>query len=149
MNKLLVTTGMPISDGIKSEVIHLGNPSSTCSHLEDFPESISGGMGTLIDGEKIPFICGGYSWTDSDESDRCYKLGQSLPSVSLTTPRNLAASVLLDHLEEPILWIAGGINEKGLHLSSTEYVTQYASVQGPDLPHQEDNCLLHLPATHC
>ena len=44
-SKLLVTTGWPDVDGVKSEVIDLRDSSNICKPLPDFPYKVRGATG--------------------------------------------------------------------------------------------------------
>jgi hypothetical protein len=46
--KLLVTTGHPSADAVKSEVIDLEDPSNICQPLEDFPIELTASTGGLL-----------------------------------------------------------------------------------------------------
>ena len=54
--KILVTTGWPYTNGLKSEVIDLIDSEAICEPLPDFPTEIQRGTDGLLQNE-IPIVC--------------------------------------------------------------------------------------------
>ena len=72
--KLLVLTGEPVENGIKTEMIDLKNAANTCTG-PDFPVPLMYSNGGLLNDE-IPIICGGQSEANSVDSCRILENGK-------------------------------------------------------------------------
>ena len=62
----MITTGLPGSPAIKTEIVDLANGRS-CRDLADFPVEIRGAVGANLQG--TPVVCGGSS--TSGEPQKC------------------------------------------------------------------------------
>ena len=73
LDKLLVTTGDPIPEGSKSEVIDLSDPENVCESLPNYPLGMASGFGGLVDGN-TPLLCSGYSPSQNENyvHDECF-----------------------------------------------------------------------------
>ena len=69
--KLLVLTGKPFENGIKTEVIDLLDPNNHCTTI-DFPNPIVSANAGLL-GTKLPMVCGGQHQNNYLQS-QCYIL---------------------------------------------------------------------------
>lgn len=124
----MVATGNPTSSAKKTEVIDPRSDDVTCQALEDYPLSVAGATGALID-EQFPLICGGYSGSARDE---CYVIGTSSVQATMLYTRYYASNVAINSTH---LLIMGGYGNSG-RLKTTEVVSiGQKSVAGPDLPH--------------
>jgi len=120
---VLIATGYPWSNGIKTEVLDLSeNPSaipSSCSGIEDFPVKIRGAIGGNVD--SVPLICGGED-TNYKATNDCYKLEgktwRKVTSGGLNVEREYAAAIVSDQK----LTIFGGRDENDIGLDSVEII---------------------------
>jgi len=120
---VLIATGYPWSNGIKTEVLDLSeNPSaipSSCSGIEDFPVKIHGAVGGNVN--SVPLICGGQDTYDEATKD-CFKLiaktWRKVTSGGLNVERRWAAAIVSDQE----LTIFGGIDENDNWLDSYEII---------------------------
>jgi len=120
---ILIVTGDPRSNGIKTEVLDISeNPSaipSSCSGIEDFPVIIRGAIGGNVD--SVPLICGGRDRNRKTTND-CYKLEgktwRKVTSGGLNVERQWAAAIVRDQK----LTIFGGIDENGNYYDSIEII---------------------------
>ena len=69
----MVTTGDPIPEGSKSEVIDLSDPENVCESLPNYPLGMASGFGGLVDGN-TPLLCSGYSPSQNENyvHDECF-----------------------------------------------------------------------------
>jgi hypothetical protein len=122
----LVTTGLPWSTSVKSEVIDLEDSSNHCQVLEDYPIGVSIAVGGLLN-QGDPLVCGGYPATKV-----CHVVNQPGQSSEMIEERESSASLTLNSSH---LWVTGGKNGNGF-LQTSEFVSiGQPSVQGPDLPY--------------
>ena len=108
------------------EMIDFEDPENSCTFQEDFPISVSEGMGQLTPNGL--FYCGGYS--SGSVSKRCFKFEQTKfvdAEFSLTKIRYLAASVLY---EDSFVVIGGYSNH---YLSDLEVVPENQAITFPNL----------------
>ena len=77
--KILIATGNPISEGVKSEVINLENENEICDNLFDFPREIEGATGFF---GGLPLICGGTLYHTSPSND-CFLLNTNSTKFDL------------------------------------------------------------------
>ena len=97
--KILVTTGNPIGNGQKIEIIDLDNFHFQCELMAD-SLGRGGSVGGLIDNQ--PLICGGNS--NSNEFENGIILGHHNKKVQTIEPnRAYASSVVLDNTA---LWVS-------------------------------------------
>ena len=90
-SKILITTGVPESNGRNTEIIDVEDSSFKCTNLEPFPVNLHGAKGGLID-NKTPFLCGGHG--SSNNYGDCYKFNEvgswtKDQTAVLNTPRYL------------------------------------------------------------
>ena len=57
---MLVLTGKPIIDGVKSEILDLESEDTRCRDFANFPKEMKGSTGVRLG--RIPVICGGLYW---------------------------------------------------------------------------------------
>jgi hypothetical protein len=127
--KVLVTTGIPRSTSVKSEVIDLEDASNICQNLEDYPIGVEGAVGGLLN-QGDPLVCGG-GW--NPYRNVCYVVNQPGQSSEMLEKRAWSASLTLNSTH---LWITGGANGNGTKLQTSEFVSiGQPAVKGPDLPH--------------
>jgi len=127
---VLIATGYPWSNGIKTEVLDLSeNPSaipSSCSGIEDFPVEIRGAIGGNVD--SVPLICGGED-TNYKATNDCYKLEgktwRKVTSGGLNVEREYAAAIVSDQK----LTIFGGRDENDNWLDSYEIIDRNGQSQ--------------------
>jgi len=120
---VLIATGYPWSNGIKTEVLDLSeNPSaipSSCSGMEDFPVRIYGAVGGNVN--SVPLICGGGDTNDKATKD-CFKLvgktWRKVTSGGMKVKRMWAAAIVSDQE----LTIFGGSDETGNEYDSIEII---------------------------
>jgi hypothetical protein len=135
----LVTTGLPTSTSVKSEVIDLDDASNICQHLEDYPIQVRGAVGGLLN-QGDPLVCGGdisiYPYTNV-----CYVVNQPGQSSEMLEERGYSASLTLNSSH---LWITGGYGYYNGWLKTSEFVSiGQPSVKGPDLPYAVNgHCLV-------
>ena len=91
----MITTGVPWSSAIKTEIVDLANGRS-CSDLEDFPMKSTGAVGANLQG--TPVVCGD-EWVgggDGFYQKKCFgfKNGQWQEYPSLKKKRTSAAGVM-------------------------------------------------------
>ena len=123
IGKLLISTGYPLSNGVPSEVIDLENPSNICENLPDFPITVEGSVGGLIQND-IPLICGGWNIT---HNMKCYSIGaKENLEVNLIQRRHYSGGIIINNN----LWITGGISPK----TSEFILSNGTSIEGPKLP---------------
>ena len=118
LDHIFVATGDPNVESVKTEVIDVNNPLNVCNGLPDYPLTLDGASGGLVDdfGEKYPIVCGGYYY--GEYFDTCVAVGKT--EFKLVHARAYGAAV---SLPGDILWISGGKGgEFGGELSSTEIV---------------------------
>ena len=58
--KMLIITGKPIIDGVKSEIMDLESEETRCRDFANFPKEMKGSTGVRLG--RIPVICGGLFW---------------------------------------------------------------------------------------
>ncbi len=133
---------------------------SQCSQQADSQQWLHFASGGFLGDDHRPLICGGYvAWAE----DKCYLLGESLESHTLTTRRISAGSLILDRDDGgpgKRLWLVGGYGHIEwfdqsviLYKDSTEYVQkngdfQFESQLGPSLPNPlTDLCLVRRSQT--
>ena len=136
--RYLVATGEPSSNGVKTEIVDLSDPTMSCL-LEDIPYraySAGGLLGTT------PVICGGRDGNWNYLND-CIFYGTS-ESISMNAKRWHASSVALTNNK---LWIMGGYGGYGNgRLDSTEFITIDGTVNGPTLPEAvSSSCSVKFP----
>jgi len=120
---ILIVTGDPQSNGIKTEVLDISeNPSaipSSCSWIEDFPVKIKAAIGGNVN--SVPLICGG-RLTNSKAINDCYKLEgkawRKVTSGGLNVKRKSATAIVIDQE----LTIFGGSDENDDPLTSIEII---------------------------
>jgi hypothetical protein len=128
--KVLVTTGQPTSNSVKSEVIDLEDASNICQDLEDYPIGVGGAVGGLLN-QGDPLVCGGFNG-GFRYTNVCYVVNQPGQSSEMLEKRAWSASLTLNRTH---LWITGGRYGNGL-LQTSEFVSiGQPSVKGPDLPY--------------
>ena len=118
LDHLLVATGDPNAESVKTEVIDVGDAGNVCNDLPDYPLTLDGASGGLVQnsGEKYPVVCGGYYY--GDYFDMCVTMGKS--EFKLLHARAYGSAVLLP---DETLWITGGKGgEFGEELSSSEII---------------------------
>jgi hypothetical protein len=130
----LVTTGLPSSTAVKSEVIDLQDPSNICQTLEDYPIAVDAAVGGFLN-QGDPLVCGGYPATNV-----CHVVNQPGQSSEMLEERAWSASLTLNSSH---LWVTGGWNGN-VRLQTSEFVSiGQPSVQGPDLPYAvTEHCLV-------
>ena len=87
LDHILVTTGFPLATSVKSEIIDIKNPESSCNDFPAFPIQNQNAIGTVL--ENAPVICGGDGGKQS-----CYTLGSDGPGEILEMERISSASVM-------------------------------------------------------
>ena len=124
-------TGLPSSNGVKTEILDISNPSMSC--LLDDTKFRYGSQGGLLG--STPVICGGYdgnpSTSASETGRKCLLYGTS-QMITMNIDREFYSSVMLNN---SMIWLIGGSSWTawGL-LDSTEFVTKDGAVSGPILP---------------
>ena len=127
---MLVTTGIPITSTIHSEVIDIIDPKNKCHPLKNFPIQASFATGGLLQNE-APVICGGYTGNNKDSNMKCFIVDKSISfnhSIDLIYERTGSASVVLNNSQ---LWIAGGDPRKAMkmiHLGKCTTLVKMESV---------------------
>ena len=132
--KLLVMTGQPLENGIKTEVIDLIDPQNHCI-TTDFPLGLWDSMGGLL-GTDLPIVCGGDA--DGTTIDTCYALlnRQFVPKMTLSSPREETGRIS-NVIFDGSLMLVAGFAQEGSSLSrsaSVEAVSLTGNEQLPDLP---------------
>ena len=120
LDHILVTSGDPNDESVKTEVIHLADDGNICTGLPDYPMPLDGASGGLIDdfGTKYPIVCGGYYY--GDYYDDCIVIGNPEKSTKLVHARSYGAAVTPPG---DFMWITGGKGgEFGEELSTSEIV---------------------------
>ena len=76
LDHLLIATGDPNEQAIKTEVLDLDNANNICSELPDYPLPLDGASGGRVDNvdELWPVVCGGYYY--GEYFDQCNVLGK-------------------------------------------------------------------------
>ena len=124
---MLVTTGIPITSTIHSEVIDLIDPKNKCHPLKNFPIQASFATGGLLQ-NKTPVICGGFTG-NKDDNLKCFIIDKSISgsnhSIDLIYERTGSASVVLNNSQ---LWITGG-DPRGPYPSQTS--SEFVSLTKP------------------
>ena len=132
--KLLVITGQPLENGIKTEVIDLIDPQNHCI-ATDFPLGVWESMGGLL-GTDLPMVCGGDA--DGTPTDTCYALldRQFVPKMTLSTPREETGSGGSNVIFDGSLILVSGYAKEAsyVRLASVEAVSLTGNEQLPDLP---------------
>ena len=124
-------TGRPSSNGVKTEILDISNPSMSC--LLDDTTYRYGSQGGLLG--STPVICGGHDGSGSANGTgtgrECLLYGTS-QMITMNIDREFYSSVMLDN---SMIWLIGGHSWTawGL-LDSTEFVTKDGAVSGPILP---------------
>ena len=124
---MLVTTGIPITSTIHSEVIDIIDPKNKCHPLKNFPIQASFATGGLLQ-NKAPVICGGYTGNIKDSNLKCFIIDKSMSSnhsIDLLYERTGSASVVLNNSQ---LWITGG-DPRGPYPSQTS--SEFVSLTKP------------------
>ena len=118
---LLITSGLPLETGQKSEVYNLETGAACTGTFPPYPVKDRGLTGALMMGNTIPFLCGGHDNTD------CYKFqnGQWEQAASLSGKRFHPVSIKIN---ETTLML--GSDHNGLDLVSIDGTVE----NGPALP---------------
>ena len=114
-NAVMIITGQPFSQSVKTEVLDLGNVQSSCTMLTDFPIKNSAATGGII--RNKPIICGGWN---GNEFDNCfiYQNNEFTPLINkMDKKRNGASGITINNK----LWVTGGRDNSNVH-NSTEYI---------------------------
>ena len=105
--RLLVTTGTPFGNGIRSEVIDVLNENIVARpeyYLPDANRNLVGGLGGLINGH--PLICGGNCDSCGDDSSNsintCFILGQNNEITMINFRHHSSSIVINDKVSHPI-----------------------------------------------
>ncbi len=148
--KVLVTTGSPSNDSVRTEVFDLTNPNAICegSTTLDFFRPLMFATGGLLNGNRL-ILCGGApSETHPRVLRNCWTLGTRRQFTSMLSTRAVASSIVVNGGQG--LWITGGFHPGlGGPLRSTEIVSIDGTVRrGPNLPaRREGHCLVKLNST--
>ena len=140
-DKILVATGYrDKGTATKTELIDLSTASNKQCELGDYPIEVYKATGGLV--KQRPVICGGYPATSD-----CYTLKQGTWQFlsSMSEKRKGASSAVLNDR----LWVAGGKDDGGNTLKSTEYIHPNGAVTtGPPLPEPlSGHCIVKLNST--
>jgi len=144
--KVLIVTGKPAIDGVKSEILDLETLESPedveCRDFPNFPKEIKGSTGVRLG--RHPVICGGLYWehrplpTEDDilhSSDECFTLNKRSSFIfrKMAKRRAFAGSVVINN---STIWIMGGHDvDNNITYASTEFIHKVGeSEPGPDLP---------------
>ena len=132
-NAVMIITGQPIDQSVKTEVLDLGNVQSSCTMVTDFPIKNSAVTGGII--RNKPIICGGWNGNAFDDCF-IYQNNEFTPLINkMDKKRNAASSITINNK----LWVTGGTENNVKH-NSTLYIdineegTEAIIEPGPDLP---------------
>ena len=146
---MLITTGAPYENGLKSEVIDLLNPNTKCQFMTDFNNQITDATGGLIE-STVPIICGGFSPLEGakyigNQKQCWYMIDEFAFAIDLIHDRHFSSSVILNN---NVLWITGG--NMPLSTNSSEFVRlNRPSEIGPVLPlNLNGHCMTKINDTH-
>ncbi len=119
LDKILVVTGFPRSEGRNSEVVSLSTDAKrllNCDDLKPYPLGVFGSTGALLN-SSIPFVCGGFNGNDNTKN--CYTVTKQSgimtdpelerPVSTLLESREWAAGIVVGDFDETF-FITGGVN---------------------------------------
>ena len=126
-----MATGIPTNkQGRKTEVLNLKNSKITCDDLDDYPLGIYAGFGGQFQGQKWPFICGG--WDESYPRNECYEIGTNQFLGYLNQSREYSSVIPLQN--NSAFWILGGDFGFKSDLKTTEILSDNGIEPHFDLP---------------
>ena len=140
-----MTTGDPIPESSKSEVIDLSDPNSICDPLPNYPLGMASGFGGLVDGN-TPLLCSGFSESQFENyvHEECFTFSEGEWKLigKVNFGRWYGGSVVLDN---SVLWLTGGTN-MAVPFKSTEYVSADGTITlGPNMPEPiDEHCSVNL-----
>ena len=104
-----MTTGDPIPESSKSEVIDLSDPENVCESLPNYPLGMASGFGGLVDGN-TPLLCSGYSPSQNENyvHDECFIFSEGEWKLigKVNSGRWYGGSLVLDNSK---LWLTGAV----------------------------------------
>ena len=126
----MITTGLPVSFGIKTEIVDVVS-GETCADLDDFPVANHLAVGANLDG--TPVVCGGGDIDLGTYYQTCYKLTISgwQEFASMLEKRLGAAGVMFQNK----FHVFGGYTLHNGRLQTSELISIDGGVEyGPELP---------------
>ena len=128
--KLLVMTGQPVENGIKTEVIDFLDPKNHCIST-DFPLALFDSTGGLL-GTDLPVVCGGDPAGPSHGTCYVLKDRQFIPKMNLSTPREETGSSNNVVIDGSLILVAGFTGS--VRLNTVEAVSLTGMENLPSLP---------------
>ncbi len=140
---MLVTTGIPLKEATKTEIIDLSDDAKTCHDLKSYHLQARNAFGGLLQ-EKYPLICGGSKTNKaSDGYDKCYALGRNASFKTSLSRKTLGAAAIATNNGNHLFVTGGPPND-----NATEFVSlddTQSHVKGPSLPRGVSNhCLVQI-----
>lgn len=131
-DKILVATGDPNEESVKTEIIDLSRQCNAIDEFPNFPQSVEGAIGGMLNHEEA-IVCGGYYYGDYFDDCVTFASANQGALKKLIHKRAFGSAVTLP---DASLWIMGGKGgEFGEELSSTEiFVANQEPQEGPQLP---------------
>jgi len=147
---VLITSGVPYSNGRRTEILNLKNHKFTCPGLPDYPIEMAYGAGGMIG--IVPLICGGQKGNFGSITfyADCYTLRgrQWIKNGSLDQPRTKMGTGTI--AMNNALFINGGVfDENRSYSKSNEKIGLNSKSKLPDLPKSRySHCNIPINDTH-
>ena len=131
LTTLLVVTGYDRGQLNNTQLIDLTKGTQSCQNVKDYPIALDSATGSILSGS--PVVCGGEM--SSSVNDQCHIMDMKQKSWTLFTKMATKRSGSASAAVNGSLFVTGGLNEKKVRLSSTEYITADGKTSvAPDLP---------------
>ena len=127
----MVTTGLPTSSAMKTEIVDVANGVS-CSDMADFPAVLNGAVGANLDGTLV--VCSGYE-SSIGYSDKCFRFINAAWEEFATMKEKRYAIQAAGVVYNKKLHVFGGISSGSSALLTSETINIDGVVSdGPDMP---------------